>query len=100
MPRERPQECPPCHGSPRQLTRANDRRANFVETLVCLTPGASVVTLEGYAGLDNNIESARSTGMTTCPANIPRTFETAQCTLTGRVCVASHPGPHHRLTST
>jgi peptidase inhibitor family I36 len=60
---------------------------NFVSPLVCVAPGASVVSLEAYAGLDNNIESARRTGTTTCPANVPTSFHTQQCVLSGRVCV-------------
>jgi hypothetical protein len=33
-----------------------------------------------------NFESARRTGTTTCPSNLPRSFEIQQCTLSGRVC--------------
>ena len=60
---------------------------DFVEPLVCVAPGASVVSLQGYAGLDNNIESARRTGTTTCPSTVPRSFDSQQCVLSGRVCV-------------
>jgi len=65
---------------------------NFVDPLVCLTPGASVVTLEGYAGLNNNIESARRTGTTTCPASVPRSF-TTRFRPVSRACTA--PAPQH-----